>query len=32
LIWLTVGLWGAGAVLLGFYRMSRADEIVALPA
>ena len=32
LIWLTVGLWGTGAVLLGFYRMSRADETVALPA
>jgi hypothetical protein len=32
LIWLTVGLWGTGAVLLGFYRMSRADEIVTLPA
>jgi len=32
LIWLTVGLWGTGAVLLGFYEMSRAEEIVALPA
>jgi hypothetical protein len=31
LIWLAVALWGTGAVLLGFYRMSRA-EIVALSA
>src|ERR1700730_7865856 len=25
LIWLTVGLWGTGAVLLGFYQMSRTE-------
>jgi hypothetical protein len=25
LIWLAVGLWGTGAVLLGFYRMSRSE-------
>jgi len=31
LMWLTVALWGTGAVLLGFYRMSRA-EAVPLPA
>jgi len=31
LAWLTVLLWGTGAVLLGFYRMSRV-EIAALPA
>ncbi len=31
LTWLAVALWGTGAILLGFYRMSRA-EAVALPA
>jgi anti-sigma factor RsiW len=31
LTWLAVLLWGTGAVLLGFYRMSRV-EIAALPA
>jgi hypothetical protein len=31
LMWLTVALWGMGAVLLGFYRMSR-PEAVPLPA
>jgi cytoskeletal protein CcmA (bactofilin family) len=31
LMWLTVGLWGTGAVLLGFYRMSR-PEALPLPA
>jgi cytoskeletal protein CcmA (bactofilin family) len=31
LVLLTVGLWGAGAVLLGFYQMSRAEEIVPVP-
>jgi hypothetical protein len=31
LVWLAVGLWGTGAVLLGFYRMSRAEG-VAHPA
>jgi anti-sigma factor RsiW len=25
LTWLTVALWGTGAILLGFYRMSRAE-------
>ena len=25
LVWLAVGLWGTGAVLLGFYRMSRPE-------
>jgi hypothetical protein len=28
LIWLTVGLWGTGAVLLSFYRMSRAEPAI----
>jgi hypothetical protein len=28
LIWLAVALWGTGAVLLGFYRMSRAEPAV----
>jgi hypothetical protein len=28
LVWLTVGLWGTGAILLGFYRMSRAEPAV----
>jgi hypothetical protein len=27
LVWLTVALWGTGAVLLGFYRMSRAEAV-----
>ena len=31
LVWLTVGLWGAGSILLGFYRMSRAEPAI-LPA
>ena len=31
LVWLAVLLWGTGAVLLGFYRMSRV-EITPLPA
>jgi cytoskeletal protein CcmA (bactofilin family) len=31
LVWFAVFLWGAGAVLLGFYRMSRA-ETAAVPA
>ncbi len=31
LTWLAVGLWGTGAVLLGFYRMSRV-EVAPLPA
>ena len=31
LTWLAVLLWGTGAVLLGFYRMSRI-EMTALPA
>jgi hypothetical protein len=30
-VWLAVLLWGTGAVLLGFYRLSRV-EIVPLPA
>jgi hypothetical protein len=25
LVWLTVLLWGTGAVLMGFYRMSRVE-------
>lgn len=34
LVWLAVLLWGTGAVLLGFYRMSRAESApnVPLPA
>ena len=34
LMWLVVVLWGSGAVLLGFYRMSRVESapIAALPA
>ena len=28
LIWLTVALWGTGAVLLGFYQMSRSESAV----
>jgi hypothetical protein len=31
LMWLAVALWGTGAVLLGFYQMSRAEP-VTLPA
>jgi hypothetical protein len=31
LMWLAVALWGTGAVLLGFYQMSRS-EAVPLPA
>jgi hypothetical protein len=31
LMWLVVLLWGTGAVLMGFYRMSRAEP-AALPA
>jgi len=31
LVWIAVGLWGTGAVLLGFYRMSRVEPAV-LPA
>jgi cytoskeletal protein CcmA (bactofilin family) len=31
LVWLTVLLWGTGAVLMGFYRMSRVEP-AALPA
>jgi hypothetical protein len=31
LVWLAVGLWGMGAVLLGFYRISRVES-VAVPA
>jgi hypothetical protein len=27
LMWLAVALWGTGAVLLGFYRMSRAEPV-----
>ena len=30
-VWLAVLLWGTGAVLLGFYRMSRVEN-VPLPA
>ncbi len=30
-VWLVVLLWGTGAVLMGFYRMSRAQD-VAVPA
>jgi hypothetical protein len=34
LVWLGVLLWGTGAVLLGFYRMSRVESVpnTALPA
>jgi hypothetical protein len=28
LIWLTVGLWGTGAILLGFYQMSREEPAI----
>ncbi|MGH9680838.1 MAG: hypothetical protein ACRD4Y_12880, partial [Candidatus Acidiferrales bacterium] len=31
LVWLVVLLWGTGAVLMGFYRMSRVESAV-LPA
>jgi hypothetical protein len=31
LVWLIVGLWGTGAVLMGFYQMSRTEEIVPMP-
>jgi cytoskeletal protein CcmA (bactofilin family) len=31
LVWLAVGLWGTGAVLMGAYRMSRVES-VAVPA
>jgi hypothetical protein len=31
LVWLGVLLWGTGAVLLGFYRMSRVES-AAVPA
>jgi hypothetical protein len=31
LVWLAVLLWGTGAVLLGFYRMSRVES-APLPA
>jgi hypothetical protein len=31
LVWLAVLLWGTGAVLLGFYRMSRVEN-TPLPA
>jgi cytoskeletal protein CcmA (bactofilin family) len=32
LMWFAVLLWGTGAVLLGFYRMSNAENVAALPA
>jgi hypothetical protein len=34
LVWLAVLLWGTGAVMLGIYRITRADRvpITALPA
>jgi cytoskeletal protein CcmA (bactofilin family) len=32
LVWLAVFLWGTGAVLLGFYRMSRVESAAPLPA
>jgi len=32
LVGLVVLLWGTGAVLLGFYRMSRVESPVPLPA
>jgi anti-sigma factor RsiW len=31
LVWLAVFLWGTGAVLLGFYRMSRAESAPSAP-
>ena len=31
LVWLAVLLWGTGAVLLGFYRMSRAESAPSAP-
>ena len=31
LVWLTVLLWGTGAVLLGFYQMSRAESAPDAP-
>jgi hypothetical protein len=31
LVWLAVLLWGTGAVLLGFYRMSRAESAPNAP-
>jgi hypothetical protein len=31
LMWLVVGLWGTGAILLAFYRMSRVEP-APLPA
>jgi hypothetical protein len=31
LVWLAVLLWGTGAVLLGFYRMSRVESEPSAP-